>query len=200
VRTRSDSLDDNVQSLGLANLIAGMMIDLDLARIAHRELFDGLLCSFFDYLGSNLARAVFSEPVTQGLPHPVGLLQPQGLPAGKADQIQADVSTTLKIAPYLVQILRKTKRQMDERGGTESNSCAGAVMDKMQNSLLRALFGDQDQAFMNSLGRPADVESIDEVEGQMAEINKNITSEWFIGEVWDNVGWDVLTRHIKGKT
>ena len=172
------------------------MIDLDLARVAHRELFDGLLCTFFDYLGSNLALAVFSESMPQELPHPVDLLQPRGLSAGKSDQIEAGVSTTLKIAPYLVHILRTTKPHMDKRGGAESNSCAGAVMDKMQNTLLQALFGDQDQAFVDSMRRPADAESVDEIEDQVAEVNKNITPEWFVGEVWNNVGWGVLTRHI----
>ena len=85
---------------------------------------------------------------------------------------------------------------MDERGNIENNGYAGAVVDKMQNTLLRALFGDQDEAFRDSLRRPAKVERIDDTEDLMVGTEEDITSEWFIGEVWNSVGWDILTKHI----
>lgn len=196
LRTRTHSRDSENQIPGLVNLIAGMMTDLDLTEAAHQELFDGLLCTFFEYLGSNLSMAVFSEPMTQGLPQPVGLLQPRGLSAGLDDHTQVDLSTTLKVAPYLIAILRKMKPHMDGRGDVETNGCAGAVLKKMQNTLLRALFGDQDQAFGESLERPAEVESVYYTDDLMADEGQDATSEWFIGEVWNNVGWKVLTKHI----
>lgn len=172
------------------------MIDLDLAKAAHRELFDGLLCTFLDHLGSTLSLAVFSEPMNQELPRSIGPLPPRGLSTGVDDQTQVDISTTLKVSPYLINILRKTKPRMDERGNIDNNGYAGAVVDKMQNTLLRAVFGDQDQAFRDSLRRPAEVEGIDDTEDLMVGSEEDITKEWFIGEVWNNVGWDILTKHI----
>lgn len=180
----------------LTDFISSMMLDLKFTKSAHRELFEGLLCTFLDHLGSNLSLAVFSDPMIQGLPQPAGLLPPRDFATASEIHTQVDVSNMLKVAPYLIKILRKIKPSMGDPGDTSNNDYAEAVVNKMQNTLLRALFGDQDQVFKDSLRRPADVEIIEDTEDLVADTEKDVTSEWFVGEVWSNVGWDILTKHV----
>lgn len=172
------------------------MTDLDLTKVAQLDLFDGLLCTFLEHLGAKLSLAVFAGQMAQGFSQPCGLLQPPGLSAEMAGQAPADLSATLQVAPYLIAILRKTKPCLEKRGNLDSSGFAGAVVDKMQNTLLRGLFGDHEQAFTDSLSRPAKVEGTDNTEDVIADSVEEITSEWFIGEIWNNVGWDILTKHI----
>jgi hypothetical protein len=196
LRKRSHPRDVDTPIQGITNLISGMILDLDPAKAAQRELFDGLLCTFLDHLGSNLSLAVFSDSMNEGVPSPVGLLPPWGLPTRSDDQNPSNISTTLKVAPHLINILRKIKPRIGGRGSMDNNDYARAVVDKMQNTLLRALFGEGDQAFRDSLCRPVEVEETYETEDLEINMEEDNTAEWFIGEVWNYVGWDILTKHI----
>ena len=182
------------------------MIDLDLNKEAHQEIFEALTHTFLEYLGSNLSIAVFSEPVPLGQPLSNGVLQPQGLLARNGNEAQNDCSEVLKVSPYLLFILRRIRPLIDElrgpsglvpgrEGATENGGCAAMINARIQSTLLRGLFGDQEQAFSEALRRSLESESRDDADS-MADKDGDLTPEWFIGEIWNNVGWDILTQKI----
>jgi hypothetical protein len=143
---------------------------------------------------SNTLGQAYREPSSR-CPQPSGLLQPLGLLHGHDNEAEVDVSAILKLNKHLIFILRKIKPRMDLRGNVDGDGCAGAIVAKMQNTLLRGLFGD-DEAFQDSLGRPSEMESTDDPEDATAHSIEDMTPEWFIGEVWNNVGWDILAKRI----
>ncbi|KAK2754563.1 hypothetical protein FQN54_006964 [Arachnomyces sp. PD_36] len=72
-------------------------------------------------------------------------------------------------------------------------SIAQTVRTMLQNTLLKAVFGDQDPSFENSLPSPKIPELAPPPAGQRGTEMED-TSEWFTREVWRLLGWDILSR------
>jgi len=112
-------------------------------------------------------------------------------------------------APYLVYILdnimvfldrhqalrrsRSTPLFSLSKDSTVSNMAfAMRVKNKLQTSLLRGVFGDQDEALQGGLRRPSP-SAQDEMEDVSAPSGLEEGSpEWFTSEVWRILGWGIL--------
>ena len=74
-------------------------------------------------------------------------------------------------------------------------SIAGNARERLQNTLLKAVFGDEDPAFDYSLPAPKLSAPIFDPDNQgIAPPGIKDTSEWFTQEVWRLLGWDILAR------
>jgi hypothetical protein len=184
-----------------------MMTTLNLNKEWHRDLFEALAYVFFEHIGSSLSVVVFSEPPSLGRPSTIGLLQPRGSGATEEDETTSDLATTLKEAPHLVTILRTislfANEKDSERGNplpsahfNQKDGFAAAIITRMQNTMLRGMFGDQEDTFHDTLRRPSEAESTDYTKDLIAGADEEVTSEWFVGEVWKYIGWDILTKYI----
>lgn len=207
LQTSTQSHGESSPASRLTDLISGTMMDLDLNTEAHRELFEALAYTYFEHLGSNLSMMVFSDPLSLGQTLSSTALQPQTDLAGNGNAARSDCEQMVQVSPYLISILRRIRPLTDvlsehqslsppKGGGASDGGCAAMIREKIQNTLLRGLFGDQDDVFHDTLKRPSVTESIDGVEDMMANKKEDITAEWFLGKVWDNVGWEILTHHI----
>ncbi len=68
---------------------------------------------------------------------------------------------------------------------------------KLQNTLLRAVFGDNVTEIGESLQKPLDV-SLEFY--NMKQVKEGLrVGEWFKDEVWKTIGWDVLREVIAWK-
>lgn len=183
------------------------MMAINLNKECHRELFEALTYVFFDHLGSRLSTAVFSEPTALGEQSAMGLLQPRRLLASEEGEAPNELVTALKEAPHLIVILRAINlfaNQKDRELATplastkllRKSGYAAAIVTRMQNTMLQGIFGDQEEIFRDTLRRPFEVTGISELDDLMDAEELEVTSEWFIGEVWKYVGWDVLAEHI----
>jgi hypothetical protein len=135
-----------------------------------------------------------------------GLLSPQGL----QDMSNLDSGTATRAvqleAPYLIYILDKVMAFVDGHQALmssrstslfslskdSSDTFAKQIREKLQNTLLKGVFGDDDETFRNSLQKPIGLESgMDgDLPAQLGPAEQ--TPEWFTGEIWRILGWNIL--------
>jgi hypothetical protein len=151
-----------------------------------------------------LSLVVFSDPKRRG----AGIVSPKGL----LDDPHAGSENAVRIVkvegPYLVCILRQAldflhanTANMSERGvllfslqpPTQEKSLRHLIEATLQNSLLRGVFGDADDTFYNAFRRDEGVlnHDLDQIVEEMKPEEES--AEWFIGQLWEHLGWDILS-------
>jgi hypothetical protein len=152
---------------------------------------------------------VFSDPKAPS-ERQDDILPPRGLTHAAQNDIETAIRAVTTEAPYLVCILRKavevvhsSTKAMSKRSlslftlpdpdSTNGKDLRRLVEEALQRTLLRATFGDEDQAFSASLRR-----NTDEIEHNLGQMGDELrpdeeSAEWFIGQVWEHLGWDVLS-------
>jgi len=194
----------------LAQLAVCMVVTLEPTEGNHSQVLEGCLCAFLDHLGSSLSLAIFTDD--QSLERQsifAGVLPPQGL------QDMSDVDSQIAMravqveAPYLIYILDRVMSFIDSHDvlmnarstslfslqkdkNVGNGAFAQKVKEKLQNTLLRGIFGDDDETFRNSLRRPA--QSEDDLMEDIDIGTREGTPEWFTSEVWRILGWNILTN------
>ena len=177
----------------LCQLAYAMMRALDTAIPAGKELFDGFLFFLITRVGDSLKGFVFGDEnpdVTHGIYY-------------DEDKVIHEAQ-----APYLIYLLKcatnLTAKQARsdfpplQRHGQhlEQKNILTKAWIKLQNTLLKAIFGEQAEEFAESLKKPLEAKDYDiDSSGKNGEAERNI-SEWFKNEVWETVGWDVLRKLI----
>ncbi|KIY03776.1 uncharacterized protein Z520_00467 [Fonsecaea multimorphosa CBS 102226] len=186
---------------------------LDVANDAHCELLEGYLCTLLDHVGSSLSLLVFADLTGASKKGP-GLLAPQGLlDVAHLDAKSATGTATIE-GPYIIWILRKsvefllantkhmseksqlifTLQQSNSKEIAQGKSLRRRIEETLQNTLLRGVFGDDDDTFDNSLRREEEEEEDVDLTKLVEGIReKECSPEWFIGEVWAHLGWDILS-------
>ncbi|OAP63062.1 hypothetical protein AYL99_02289 [Fonsecaea erecta] len=197
----------------IVRTLVKMITELDVSRDAHCEMLEGCLCTILDRVGSSLSLLVFADLSGTSEKQP-GLLAPRGLLDVAHLDAKSATGTANIEGPYLIWILRKgleflhantkhmsrksqlifTPQQSDAKGVAQGKSLRRRIEETLQNTLLRGAFGDDDDAFYNSLRREADGEEEAELTKMVKQIKgKDCSPEWFIGEVWEHLGWDILS-------
>lgn len=196
----------------LRSVLAGMMLKATtLITASPNNVFEGYLYVFLTRVGTVLSVLEFKDIVTSPdlqissdkLPLPDGLRR-AGI--GGNDAIEAALQAYEKETYHLVWILEKavalvhsismksslshdTTNASDGKG-----SNAGLLLSlskkRLQNTLLMAVFHEEEPLFLESLKKPHKPAG-DELK---VEINKHLEppSEWFSREVWRLLGWDIL--------
>lgn len=188
----------------LCQLAVAMMDDLDTSGSIGQELFDGFLFFLFLRVGDSLKVFVFDDKAS-----------------GSATDMYGEDSSVIyqaqAQAPYLVYLLQHATNlnaknfRPDEAslraGSTESpthkldseaDSMSTVAKLRLQHTLLKAVFGEQADEFVQSLKKPVcasidpgmEIRVVDEGQKEQS------TSKWFKDKVWETVGWDVLRGMI----
>ncbi|KAG6995555.1 Mg2 transporter protein, corA-like/zinc transport protein ZntB [Physcia stellaris] len=184
----------------LCQLAVAMMNDLDMSHTSGRELFDGFLFHLFMRVGDTLKVFIFDvqAPRTAALDESIAVCQAQ--------------------APYLVYLLKHAMKLIEKKSWSKGipqehsstvdyphrldskpDSLSTFARVRLQHTLLKAVFGEHADEYVESLKKPpcpsidSDLEIATEVWGQKG---RNIP-EWFKNEVWQTVGWDVLRGMIQ---
>ncbi len=202
------TLDLDELCKSLTKLAMQFFDTLDLAQLSHNKVLEGLISVFLDHLGSSLSLIVFAnkecsapKSVQLGVLPPCGFLDTFGV-----DQESA-ILTVQHEARYLVTMLRelmliigKEKSHMrsdsvplhnTRKSLNMSNSAfAASIRDKLQHTLLRGVFGDDDKSFKEAIRRPDTKSVVHDID--VAYNGREDVGEWFVGEVWALVGWDSL--------
>jgi len=80
----------------------------------------------------------------------------------------------------------------DGSNSSFSNAFAKQVKEKLQNTLLKGVFGGDDETFRDCLQLPPVPEN-GTGETPPSQVDPaELTPEWFTGEVWRILGWDIL--------
>ena len=188
----------------LGQTVAHLMTALDFNNTVNEKIFQGYVSLFFEHLGSALSFIVFSNPeigIEPGVRPPQGLIDAEDLPrssAMRAAQLEA---------PYLIRILEKAMGVIDahqsllssdspaflsvvKSSTTTNGAFASAIRQKLQNTMLRGVFGDDD-AFQNALPRSTPLEDVADVDIWEEDPT---TPEWFVDKVWQSLGWGILAQ------
>jgi hypothetical protein len=108
-----------------------------------------------------------------------------------------NVMTSINTHQTLIGFRSASSPSSSSKDGSNSNSsCSNAfakqVKEKLQNALLKGVFGGDNQTFRNCLQLPLVPENgTDETPSSQVD-PAEMTLEWFMGEVWRILGWDIL--------
>lgn len=208
---RQISAESDLHELCLAftKLAIHFFEELDLSKPSHNRLCEGLVSVFLEHLGSTLSLIVFadvnvatSECTTIGVRPPRGLLDTSDL------EPRAALRATEHETVYLVAVLRHLMCYLDkpqpllgsgssppliirDPSDITKSTFVASVHERLQATLLRGVFGDDDESFKSALQRP--VADVLGVPLDLPSDDRKSASEEFIGEVWKVLGWNILT-------
>ena len=187
----------------ITSLIAHMLASTTSLHQAHPTVFEAVTCMFLDHLGSSMSLQLFGDAENKV---EFGSLKPPRGPQDVAHTETNDAMLTTQLeAPYLIRVLCGLNPSLERVIRSEaSNTSSGTLLAvanlgavtrvRLQNTLLRGIFGDEDTAFANAFDR-VEPEDIANPHGdtEIYELDEN-SRDWFLGQVWENLGWDVLFR------
>lgn len=205
------STDQILQTL--KRVLAGMMLKAStLITASANSLIEGCLYVFLTRVGTVLSVLEFkdlliSQDLQSGsanLPLPGGLLRSDIV--GKAQDIEATMIVYETESYHLVWLLEKavalvhsismksplSREATTVSGGNDSHAglLLGLSKKRLQNTLLKAVFHEEEPLFLESLQKPTNCAE-DETELGITE-KSDSASEWFSREVWRLLGWDIL--------
>jgi hypothetical protein len=213
-RTRSerqrkiyDEIKDDADGKALVQLLVKMIHMLDLSIDLHCTLLEALLSALLDHIGQTLSVMVFAAE------HDENTILP---PCGLEGITEQNADTTLGAArlegPYLVAVLQKANHYLHtqtkvmpevalSRISTRHKDDTGpnlrhSIEQTLQHTLLRGVFGDQDEAFTQSLNRHRTDEHIGMTDVTTGADHHQDPSEWFVGQLWEHLGWNILSSKL----
>lgn len=187
--------------LGIATMNA-----FDPLRAADNNVLEGFLFFLLRRAGSLLRDFVFEDDEQQDI----------NCLANSGDSEAAAIRAAQ--APYLLPLLKHAiiltaKRRVPampshtRSGGVPSlriqgfhsshNSMTTKARTELQNTLLRAIFGDNVTGIGESLRKPLEV-SLETYDSKQMKEGLRV-GKWFQDEVWKTIGWDVLREVIAWK-
>ncbi|KAL4957738.1 hypothetical protein BDW69DRAFT_180384 [Aspergillus filifer] len=202
-RTKPSGVSDNSSeiknegAIQLTSLLHRIITKLDLSNIEHRQLLEGFLYTLLSCAGKTLCHFVFQDLQlqTELRADPENLPLPTGLVDAKLDDMS--LGGAQMNAVYLVWLLRKALVVLDVQPfspnaapSTESGFIS-SIKTKLQSTLVQAVFGE-DPSLGRTLERPGKPESREIKRFLERSTQESSIPEWYIQEVWDLLGWDIL--------
>jgi hypothetical protein len=166
---------------GLCHLYAYLLSVLDLEKQGHLEMLEGALFLLLDRTGKLLKNFVLDEAWITG------------------DEDLADTTTKVHyvearalvwMLQRAVPIANRAFAQSPEPGPGQIR-LHDIVRDKLQYTLLKAVFGDDGVNFEKRFRLPEDLEAFDTTMPP-DDNDEEVLRNWFTGEVWRIVGWEAL--------
>ncbi|KAJ5199911.1 hypothetical protein N7491_009292 [Penicillium cf. griseofulvum] len=189
-RTKEESSSTkNEVASHLADLLCTMALSLNLSRAEDQEVMEGFLFLVINRMGKMLALHVFHD---LRLPMGIcpGMTFPEGLEA-MTDEGLMPTEAQLE-AKYLVRLLDRMLNAESFQSPLETSAARQFIAnskDRLQKTLLRAVFGRDDHLFREGLRRPhtPPPQVLDD-----QQMDQDKFSDWLTQELWRLVGWDVL--------
>lgn len=184
--------DDVAQEL--TNLLCMMTNSLDLAKEDDQKVMEGFLFIVLGRVGKMLALFVFNDIQ---LPYEIcpALKVPDGLASMHQEGLSPEVGQCE--AKYLIKFLKSLVLSdifsTPEILATQTQFVRG-IKDRLQKTLLQAVFGKEEPLFEEGLRRPTTPPPQD---CDSEKTGKIAFSEWFTQELWTLVGWDMLNCIVR---
>lgn len=192
----------------LVRILVGMITTLDMAHPSHVEVLNGLMCSLLDHIGSSLSLLVFADT---SLSPKGGICPPQGLLHVAHLKSQDALDIAKLEGPWLIKILRAAVTYLYANAEVMSNdslaqflplnwhqpktsSLQEGLKQILQHTLLRGVFGDDDETFEDIALRRMEADSgTDPVESTTLREEQQDPADLFISQLWDILGWSILS-------
>jgi hypothetical protein len=197
----------------LVRVLVSMITTLDVTQPSHCDVLEGLMCALLDHVGSSLSLLVFADP-NMSPKDPGGICPPQGLLHVAHLEYKDAIAVAKLEGPWLVQILREAVAflyasapnmfgdsltqfvPLNWRQLKGANLHEG-LRQSLQHTLLRGVFGDDDETFYSALGRMEgdgdDDDDDDNVESARLKNEQQDPADSFIAQLWEILGWSILS-------
>ena len=174
----------------LCQLAIAMIVVLDRTIPAQNEIFEGFLYMLLTRVGESLSYFVFDSEQQ--------VKSPDALAGDSKASYVAQSSYLLYLLKQATAITTKQPTH-DTSSNSSYNTIVGKAKTQLQNTLLKAIFGEHALEFADSLQKPIDPDcqfesDVHAQESGQAKISK---ADWFKNKVWQMVGWDVLHEMIQ---
>ena len=194
----------------LKNTMRQQVRSLDLQKESHCQVFKGMLSILLNHVGCSLSLLVFPGPDPDE--DDATVIKPHEL--RKYPETDAvDITAALELeAPFLVSILKFTLSYLREQekslplrcremlGGTikdvDNSALPQKIEKRLQDTLMRGVFGEEDEKFRDAFARPPTPEDIGGEDIPIGSEEEENMPEWFIGQVWELLGWDILSGEM----
>jgi len=180
----------------LVDLLSTMMLSLDQSRQEDQEVMEGFFFVTLDRVGKMLALFVFNN-----LHLPTNVCPELRPPDGLAAMIQEGVSPqdiqleAKYLITFLDNILGPESPLTSDRSSMESQFVR-KMKNRLQKTLLQAVFGSDDEIFQEGLVRPATPPPQNR---DTRHVEQPEFPEWFTQELWRLVGWDLLRSTLPSR-
>ena len=181
---------------GLVDLLCNMVISLNKKTESDRPVIEGVLFLIINRLGELLGYFTFDGKKASTNPN-ADVPRPMVHTAVREKMQVIDAEAAQMEAKYLVFLLKRWLKEKPRSPFTHWNKWPGdgsyeldmGIKHEMMKTLLQAIFGKGEPLFQGGLKRVATPEPDDyeEPPEQREEF-----SQWFIGELWALIGWDIL--------
>lgn len=206
----------------LASLLSGIIKQLDPKQDPHKDIFEGFLFCVLSKLGDRIYTINFQRPRAADIMSELeaaSSLDEEDIEPTPSPPFPAAVRQAQLEAPYLLHLLKQslaltptflsptastsksTKPKANPKPGSISKATLGlAAKERLQATLVSAIFGlesvDEDSdLFVESLRMPmAGGGNVTVPRVKEAEVG-----EWFQGEVWRLLGWEVLGKEMNNR-
>lgn len=195
----------NLMSL-LTNLTLVTISRLDKSLPAHAQLLDGMLYHLLHRLGEIVHLFTFSGPRNDSIEHEIRNLSPLNEEARLDPARRLERKAMAIQAPYMLAILKNAiatvpaALKRDLPGGlSQKYYLTPLALDRLQRTLVDACFGPGGRG----AGASEDVLRAPRLVGPELTIPKVVgmggrreetEAEWFEGELWALLGWEILGR------
>lgn len=215
------NIKDHLILNALASLLSGIIKQLDPKQDPHKAIFEGFLFCILSKLGDRIYTINFSRPRAASIMEELGEASSSEESEMKptTSHIPIPVRQAQLEAPYLLHLLKqslaltpsflnpptsasksaKTKTN-PKPGSVTKTTLAHVAKERLQSTLVNAIFGPEgvdegSDLFINSLQMPT------AGRGTMTvpRVKEAEVSEWFQGEVWRLLGWEVLGREMNNR-
>jgi hypothetical protein len=170
------------------------------AHLSHIEVLEGMFSALLEEVGELISQVIFDE-------HLSTLCGPA--PVSWSDKNTSASINALAVGLKCQHLASVLKRAMEGRSEKDKHSLASMLAgtkvlgigagkkvvlarakQRLQETLLKGIFGDDGEQFMNALQMPESGEGWDNEPPQVAGDEK----EAFVESVWSTVGWDMMLK------
>ena len=210
---RGESMTISVQDKQrkcVVQILTEMVTSLEVIQPQHCEVLEGLMCALLDHIGSSLALLVFaeSESTTED---DSGICPPQGLLHVAHLDNESAIGAARIERPYLVYVLRQAIDFLYANAATmpedslvqflpltwtqsDNQKLREGLEQCLQNTLLRGVFGGDEESFDNDGLRRMDInDSFDTLDITTLAGSHEDSSDTFVSQLWEHLGWNILS-------
>lgn len=202
----------------LCRLLVTMIASLEPAKPGHIDILEGFFYVLLERVGKTLYVFVFDEeesPILANRSHG-DRLQYHGIGANLREALKRKAMQGE--AKYLIWTLERamtfvcrhhsvnptakvTKKKIKDASTSKAavskppdkTNLSDRARTRLQNTLLKGIFGAGEKEFKDGLRMPAIAEM--DLNAELPTVTEDETAEWFKQEVWRLLGWEILGQH-----
>jgi hypothetical protein len=180
----------------LIDLLSEMMLSLDLDRPEDQEVMEGFFFVTLDRVGKMLALFVFNDLHLRTNTCP-RLRPPDGLSAMRRDNSSPQsIQLEAKYLMILLDNVLGSESPLNSRRSSMQSHFVRNIKNRLQKTLLQAIFGTDDPLFQDGVVRPATPPPQNR---DTRHVVQPEFPEWFTQELWRLVGWDLLNSTVRSR-